>query len=214
LTHRGVREEQDKDNSVRTIHLPPDKSFTDEILHPTITPKTQRIAKIPGKPWHNSNTVSIRNYLTPGVLQDHSRTTPGVLQQKRREKKRREKKNATSVRTRTPRRTPPTILSEYFEWLDREVDHFIESRRKVLEKAYPAVSLEGQASIAKAWIRSNYAKRKSDIPKFMNAWFSRAQNRDGGRPGPSTPSDRYSLEGTSSKIKEAMRNIEAGEELD
>jgi hypothetical protein len=114
---------------------------------------------------------------------------------------------APTDRKRSARSRPPSNREEYFLWFDKEVDNFLQTNAELMAGSYPAVSPEQEASKAKLWIRSNCKKRKSDIPKFMNAWFSRAQDRGGFRPGPASQEPDYS--GNLAEIIEAMKDCEA-----
>lgn len=44
-------------------------------------------------------------------------------------------------------------------------------------EAYPAISVEQEIARAEAWIISNPKNRKSDYPRFLTNWLSRAQDR-------------------------------------
>ena len=56
-----------------------------------------------------------------------------------------------------------------------------ESFVKTLEEAYPAVDVRDQLRQMKAWCISNPKNRKtkSGIPRFINTWLSKNQNRSG-----------------------------------
>ena len=54
-----------------------------------------------------------------------------------------------------------------------------------LQRAYPAVNVRGKLNEIRAWCVSNPNKRKtlSGMPRFINAWLAKDQNRGGGGNG-------------------------------
>jgi hypothetical protein len=45
------------------------------------------------------------------------------------------------------------------------------------QKAYPAINVLSEIKKAAAWLIANPKNKKSDYPRFLNAWLSRAQDR-------------------------------------
>lgn len=68
--------------------------------------------------------------------------------------------------------------------------------------AYPGIDVDAQMRIAVAWCLANKSKRKTPrgMPKFLNGWMERAQNRqrDNGR-----PRQRELLPGETQRVPEA-----------
>ena len=61
--------------------------------------------------------------------------------------------------------------------------HLTEQHCRELQEAYPGVDVLGEGMKARQWCRDNKAQRKTarGMPKFLNGWLSRAQNRGGGQ---------------------------------
>ena len=58
-----------------------------------------------------------------------------------------------------------------------------ESLAAELAAAYPDVDVVAEARKALAWVTTNTRKTARGMPRFLNGWMGRAQNR-GGRNGP------------------------------
>jgi hypothetical protein len=57
---------------------------------------------------------------------------------------------------------------------------FINIQKDDLErwsKAYPAISLQNEISKAESWVKANPKNKKSNWERFLNNWFSRAQDK-------------------------------------
>lgn len=61
----------------------------------------------------------------------------------------------------------------------------------VWAQAYPAVNLRSEISRASEWLRSNPAKRKKAVRRFLTNWLSRSQERGGDR-SQGAPRSRHS----------------------
>jgi hypothetical protein len=60
-----------------------------------------------------------------------------------------------------------------------KIFHLRESLAATLREAFPELDRKSEYLKAKAWLESNPKKRKTarGMPRFLNAWFERAQNR-------------------------------------
>lgn len=59
-----------------------------------------------------------------------------------------------------------------------------EEQRDKWQAAYPAVDVDGQILRAVAWLDSNPKNQKSNVPRFLNNWLKREQDKAPSRAGP------------------------------
>jgi len=55
--------------------------------------------------------------------------------------------------------------------------------RKIWSEAYPAVDIDKELALAKAWIFSDPLRWKKNWTRFMQGWLSRSQDKYTGKPG-------------------------------
>lgn len=66
---------------------------------------------------------------------------------------------------------------EYKEYAEIEVKKCIEENKEIFLKAYPAINIESESQKALSWLISNPQNKKKAIKRFLNNWFSRAQEK-------------------------------------
>ncbi len=75
---------------------------------------------------------------------------------------------------------PATIPKPRFDFVSGQFTDLADSLIAGWAEAYPAVDVRQEIAKAAAWLMSNPKNRKSDYPRFLNNWLSRAQ--DSARP--------------------------------
>lgn len=64
-----------------------------------------------------------------------------------------------------------------FDYASGQFSGELEAIGNVWAEAYPAVDIAAEILKAKSWMLSNPANKKSNIPRFLASWLSRAQDR-------------------------------------
>lgn len=90
----------------------------------------------------------------------------------------------------------------------------LEAMSEVWAEAYPAVDIAAEIKKAKAWMLSNPKNKKTNIPRFLASWLSRAQDRASNanlpRSGPVTFAEQ-SRKNTETVIEKLRREAENGQ---
>ena len=101
-----------------------------------------------------------------------------------------------------------------FNFETRSFENIDPEMMETWAEAYPAISIESELSKVAAWLLSNPSRRKTEYPRFLNTWFSRAQdsgrgqsNSQGGVLNGSTGSTKAS--GSGRYVGAAERNARA-----
>ncbi|MEY9435549.1 hypothetical protein [Bradyrhizobium elkanii] len=74
-----------------------------------------------------------------------------------------------------------------FNYETGKVEQLADSVVEKWQAAYPAIDVRAEIARAEAWLLANPKNRKSDLPRFLNNWLNRAQDRApraGGSPQP------------------------------
>jgi hypothetical protein len=71
----------------------------------------------------------------------------------------------------------PLSLEGYNAFCRERLPTVLQTNRDVWAKAYPAVDLDQETAAALGWLLTHPRERKSDFPRFLNAWMNRTQNR-------------------------------------
>jgi hypothetical protein len=76
-------------------------------------------------------------------------------------------------------------------WARAEAAGLLERERENWAEAYPAVNLTQEIAKAMVWLTARPKERRSEIGRFLNTWFNKAQNSPGlrGGSGPSGESE-------------------------
>lgn len=53
----------------------------------------------------------------------------------------------------------------------------LEANQRIFQEAYPGINLENETAKARAWLDSNPKNKKSNLRRFLNGWFNRAQDK-------------------------------------
>jgi hypothetical protein len=116
-----------------------------------------------------------------------------------------------------PTKTPkvPLSLEGYNAFCRERLPKVLQDNRDVWAKAYPAVNLDEQMAAALGWLLTHPRERKSDFPRFLNAWMNRTQNRaqakagsgNGGYHGAATYRRSYQRGGLDPAVSEEQERI-------
>lgn len=60
---------------------------------------------------------------------------------------------------------------------DKDLKEVLLKHRKTYSEAYPGIDLNAEMAKAKAWLESNPKNKKSNLKRYLNNWFSKAQDR-------------------------------------
>lgn len=66
---------------------------------------------------------------------------------------------------------------EYNTFAQSQIEKCLKENNGTFEKAYPALNIAVESSKALAWLISNPQNKKSNIKRFLNNWFAKAQDR-------------------------------------
>ncbi|WP_053764685.1 phage replisome organizer N-terminal domain-containing protein [Leptospirillum ferriphilum] len=83
-------------------------------------------------------------------------------------------KNESGSTHDTPREKTPTID---FDFSTGEFSNITEKHLQIWTKAYPAVDISTELQRMAAWLIANPKNRKSNYPRFITNWLTRAQDR-------------------------------------
>lgn len=88
-------------------------------------------------------------------------------------------KKVTTKETTTKEKKETTTAETQKAFFDFNTGEFtgLNGKVEIWVKAYPAIDVLAEIKKAGAWLVANPKNRKSDYPRFLNGWLSRAQNR-------------------------------------
>ena len=64
-----------------------------------------------------------------------------------------------------------------FDWNSFLFQNISEDFKNRARERYPAIDIEAEIKKAEGWLESNPSNRKKNYERFLNGWFSRAQDR-------------------------------------
>jgi len=68
-------------------------------------------------------------------------------------------------------------LEDYLEFAKKEIYQCLSRDRTDFKTAYPGIDLDRESAAALVWLKNNPTERKKNIGRFINNWFSRAQEK-------------------------------------
>lgn len=82
-------------------------------------------------------------------------------------------------KAKAPKHDKPALNMETWEWVNLTPDI-----RQAWSQDYPAIDIDDELRKARAWVRADPTRKKTNWQKFLANWFSRAQDKGGSKHAP------------------------------